>query len=78
MMSAKNGGVQTPPPPLVSQSQKLAYPPSPSCQPKSDFQEENVHIQIANTYVKKEEEKKKYQKSSYPPPPLVRNHTFLQ
>ena len=29
MTSAKNGGLQTPPPPLVSQSQKLAYPPSP-------------------------------------------------
>ena len=29
MMSAKNGGVQTLPIPLVSQSQKLAYPPSP-------------------------------------------------
>ena len=37
MTSAKNGRVQTPPPPLVSQSQKLAYPPSPSCQPKSEF-----------------------------------------
>ena len=29
MMSAKNGGLQTLPPPLISQNQKLAYPPSP-------------------------------------------------
>ena len=28
-MLAKNGGIHTPPPPLVSQSQKLTYTPSP-------------------------------------------------
>ena len=28
MMSAKNGGVWIPPPPLVTQNQQLAYPPS--------------------------------------------------
>ena len=36
MTSAKNGGVQTPPPPLVNQSQKLAYLSSPPCQKKSE------------------------------------------
>ena len=29
MMSAKNGGIQTPPHLLVSQNKKLAYPPPP-------------------------------------------------
>ena len=29
MTSAKNEGVETPPPPLNSQNQKLVYPPSP-------------------------------------------------
>ena len=36
MRSAKNGGVQTPSPPLVSQSQKLAYPPTPLVRKKSE------------------------------------------
>ena len=37
MMSAKNGGIWSPPPPLVSQNQQLANPPSPPCQKKSYF-----------------------------------------
>ena len=35
MTSAKNGVVQTPLPPLVSQSQKLAYPPPPPLSEKN-------------------------------------------
>ena len=37
MTSAKNGGVQTPPPAHVSQNQNLPAPPSPLCQPTSAF-----------------------------------------
>ena len=34
MTSAKNGGVKTPPPPLVSQIKKIPYPPPPPSQKK--------------------------------------------
>ena len=39
IMSAKNGGGSrpAPPPPLSVQNQKLAYPPSPPCQKKSEI-----------------------------------------
>ena len=37
IMSAKNGGVQTPPPPFVSHCLHFQNPPSPLCQPLSAF-----------------------------------------
>ena len=37
IMSAKNRGSYTPPPPSVSNGQHLAYPPSPPRQPSSAF-----------------------------------------
>ena len=37
MMSAENGGVQTPSPPLVSQKSEIGLPPSPPCHKKSEI-----------------------------------------
>ena len=48
MMSSKNGGFQIPPPSLVSQNQKLAYPAAaPKTETRTKESESSLYIRLS-------------------------------